>query len=156
MLFEAELDHALPRPNAGHLLLILQSTAVGGMETHCVDLAAEYVHRGNSVSVIIPEAPSFDDLAARFRKAGSRFDRLNTDGRAGRLAQFANSLRLIKILVRLSQAESTCTRVAPRVGWQWSPRRAVSPTRPWSSRSTTCPSRIQVGTIASPSEQWIC
>jgi glycosyltransferase involved in cell wall biosynthesis len=102
VLFEAELDHLLPLPRTGHLLLILQSTAVGGMETHCVDLAAEYVRRGNSLSVIIPEAPSFDDLAARFRMAGSRVDRLDTDGRAGRLAQFANSLRLVKILVRLS------------------------------------------------------
>lgn len=78
------------------VLLVLQSTAIGGMETHAVDLAAEYTRRGLVVAAIVPEHTNFDPLAERFRLAGARTTRLDTDARAGRTAQFAR----LRLLVR--------------------------------------------------------
>jgi glycosyltransferase involved in cell wall biosynthesis len=87
-----------PRKPISRIALILQSVAVGGMETHCVDLAAEYVRRGIKVLAVLPEAPLFDDLASRFRAGGAAVARLDTDARAGRLAQLRRWPRLIQTL----------------------------------------------------------
>ncbi|HEY6202673.1 MAG TPA: glycosyltransferase family 4 protein [Candidatus Limnocylindria bacterium] len=78
--------------------MILQSTAVGGMETHCVDLAAEYVRRGIPVRAVLPEGSAFDGLDARFRSGGAEVDRLTTDARSGRRAQLARLSKLASIL----------------------------------------------------------
>lgn len=80
--------------------LILQSTSLGGMETHCVDLAAELVRRRLTVMAIIPEPPVYDELADRFIVAGASVHRLNTDAREGRLVQGRKWLRLAGILRR--------------------------------------------------------
>jgi L-malate glycosyltransferase len=79
------------------VLLILQSAAVGGMETHAIDLAAEYSRRGIRVSVIVPESPLFDGVADRFRSGGARVERLDTDARGGRAAQLQRWLRLMYV-----------------------------------------------------------
>lgn len=81
-------------------MLVLQSTSVGGMETHCVDLAAELVHRGVEVMAIVPEPDSFADLGARFLRAGALVQRLDTDGRSGRSKQALRLLGLIQICMR--------------------------------------------------------
>lgn len=79
------------------VMLILQSAAVGGMETHCIDLAAEYVSRGIVVKAIVPEWPQFDQLEERFRRAGALVGRLDTDAREGRSAQLRRWLNLVKM-----------------------------------------------------------
>ena len=80
------------------VVLVVQSTSVGGMETHCVDLAAEYTRRGISVLTVIPEPAVFDSLDARFVQSGARVERLNTDGFRGRAAQIRNLSRLVRTL----------------------------------------------------------
>ncbi|MCC6386608.1 MAG: glycosyltransferase family 4 protein [Dehalococcoidia bacterium] len=80
------------------VVLALQSTAVGGMETHVVDLAAEYVRRGITTSVFVPEAPLFDGVAARVTAAGAGVLRLDTDARGGRRQQLPRLLRLGRTL----------------------------------------------------------
>ena len=69
------------------VLFVLQSTAIGGMETHCVDLAAEYLRRGIVVSAVVPDTAALDPLARRFEQAGSAVARITTDARNGRAAQ---------------------------------------------------------------------
>jgi len=78
-------------------MLVLQSAAVGGMETHCIDLAAEYTRRGIAVKAIIPEGSKFDELEYRFHQAGALVERLDTDAREGRSVQVRNWLRLLRI-----------------------------------------------------------
>jgi glycosyltransferase involved in cell wall biosynthesis len=68
------------------------------METHCVDLATEYVRRGISVQAVLPEGGTFDGLNARFESGGARVVRLTTDARDGRRAQLARLARLASIL----------------------------------------------------------
>lgn len=82
------------------IVLIVQSTSLGGMETHCVDLAAELLRRRLSVMGIIPEAAAHDELAERFLAVGAQVRRLDTDARRGRVAQARNWLRLAGILLR--------------------------------------------------------
>jgi glycosyltransferase involved in cell wall biosynthesis len=86
-------------------MLILQSTNVGGMETHCVDIAAELVRRDAEVMAVIPEQTIFDHLGERFVRAGATVRRLNTDGLQGRGRQAVNSLALVR----------TCRRWRPNV-----------------------------------------
>src|SRR5437867_1093481 len=69
------------------ILLVVQTSVVGGMETHCVDLAAEYVRRGLCAAVLLPVQDRFDDLALRFKQAGADVHRLVMDGREGRVSQ---------------------------------------------------------------------
>ena len=59
--YRARDSHASPA-----CLLVLQSVAVGGMESHCVDLSAELSRRGVGVMVIVPRDSIFDLLADRF------------------------------------------------------------------------------------------
>jgi glycosyltransferase involved in cell wall biosynthesis len=93
-------NHQRARPAIERVALILQSTSLGGMETHCVDLAAELVRRRRAVMGIVPEAAAYDELADRFLAAGALVHRLNTDARLGRVAQGRNWLRLAGILRR--------------------------------------------------------
>jgi len=80
------------------VVLALQSTAVGGMETHVIDLAAEYVRRGITTTVFVPEAPLFDAVAARVTTAGATVLRLDTDARGGRCQQLPRLARLGRTL----------------------------------------------------------
>ncbi|HVC76699.1 MAG TPA: glycosyltransferase [Candidatus Micrarchaeaceae archaeon] len=89
-------DPTLPR----RVMLVLQSTSVGGMETHCVDIAAELVHRGVGVIAIVPESDRFADLSARFLRAGAHVQRLDTDGRRGRAKQARRLLGFGQICMR--------------------------------------------------------
>ncbi|MGE3910541.1 MAG: glycosyltransferase family 4 protein [Chloroflexota bacterium] len=75
----------------------MQSTQNGGMESLCVDLGAELARRGLVVGVIIPEATAFDALADRFLAAKTQVFRLDTDGRAGRIAQLGRWVRLLHL-----------------------------------------------------------
>lgn len=83
------------------IVLALQSTAVGGMETHVVDLAAEYVRRGIVTTVLVPEAPTFDAVAERVTAGGAAVVRLDTDARGGRRQQLPRLARLGRTLRRL-------------------------------------------------------
>lgn len=82
------------------ILFVLQTTAVGGMETHVVDLASEFTTRGASVRVVVPESAAFDELAARIDAGGAKPVRLDTDARNGRLAQVSRAIRYIRLLRR--------------------------------------------------------
>jgi len=77
--------------------LILQSTSLGGMETHVADAAEEFVRRGLTVIVIVPTAAIYDELAQRIAHGGAGVYRFNTDGIVGRLSQMRNLLRLAEI-----------------------------------------------------------
>jgi glycosyltransferase involved in cell wall biosynthesis len=79
-------------------LIVLQSTAVGGMETHARYHAAELRRRGVRVEVVVPEAAQFDGLAAAIEADGVPVLRLDTDARRGRLPQLVRSLRLLRIV----------------------------------------------------------
>jgi glycosyltransferase involved in cell wall biosynthesis len=78
-------------------MLVVQSTSVGGMETHCVDVGAELVQRGVEVLAIVPEAAAFDDLGERFMRAGATVRRLDTHGLRGRSRQALRLLSLVQI-----------------------------------------------------------
>ena len=78
--------------------LVLQSTSSGGMETHAIDLAAEYVLRGMDVLVFVPLDAALDEVASRFAANGALVVRLNTDGRSGRLHQAASVVRYTRSL----------------------------------------------------------
>ncbi len=91
-----------PHPSVSiqRVALILQSTSLGGMETHCADVAAEFVRRGLDVIVGIPDGGVYDELASRIATAGAGVHRFTTDGTAGRASQVRNLLRLTGILRR--------------------------------------------------------
>ena len=82
--------------------LVLQSVAPGGMETHAIDLAAEYARRGIGVLAILPEDPTLDGVGERFAVAGARVERLNTDSRDGRLSQVGRLVRYGRALRRFA------------------------------------------------------
>lgn len=84
-----------PRP----VVIVLQSTAVGGMESHAIDLAGEYVRRNVPTSLVIPEEATFDGIAQRAQAKGVRVARLTTDGRNGRGAQLHRWVSLARLLV---------------------------------------------------------
>ena len=93
-----------PLASSGRILLVLQSadppTAPGGMEAHCLDLAAELIRRGLCVAAIVPETETFDTLAARLQSAGATVTRLNTDARHGRGQQLRRWLRMARQIRR--------------------------------------------------------
>lgn len=75
------------------VLILTQSTAMGGQETQALYLAESLHNVGWSVSFCVPRDPQFDVLseaAARFAKIA----RLDTDARHGRAHQAAELLRL--------------------------------------------------------------
>ena len=75
-------------------MFVLQTTTIGGMESHCVDLAAELSRRSVAIEAVVPAAKMFDALADRFHSAGAAVERIDTDGRDGRLKQVGRLLRL--------------------------------------------------------------
>lgn len=76
------------------VMFVLQTTAIGGMESHVVDLAAELTRRAVQVQAVIPSADRFDPLVVRFSSAGAEVARVDTDGRNGRPAQLRQLLSL--------------------------------------------------------------
>ncbi len=83
------------------VLFVLQSTAIGGMETHCVDLVAEYARRGIEIHVVLPRAASLDPLVDRFRSGGASVLRITTDARAGRTAQLSGLIAYGRLIRQL-------------------------------------------------------
>ncbi|MFN0095124.1 MAG: glycosyltransferase [Dehalococcoidia bacterium] len=81
------------------VLLVLQSTSAGGMETHVVDLAAEYRRRGVDAQVVLPVGPELDGVAARLEALAVPCARVTTDARTGRAAQVAG-MRAFAALLR--------------------------------------------------------
>jgi glycosyltransferase involved in cell wall biosynthesis len=79
-------------------MLVLQTVKVGGMETHCLDLAAEYTRRDIAVLVVLPRGRELDELANNFRVRGARVARLATDARDGRAGQIAGLARLARLM----------------------------------------------------------
>ena len=80
------------------VVLALQTTDVGGMESFCIDLGAEYVRRGMRVTALVPEPAPFDVVEQRFRAAGADVIRLDTNERGGRRAQAGRWLRVVRAL----------------------------------------------------------
>lgn len=80
------------------VVVVLQSTAVGGMEAHVGYLAGELRRRGLDVAVVVPEAQIFDQLAASISAAGATVMRLDTDARRGRAHQVRSTIRLLRLL----------------------------------------------------------
>ena len=80
------------------VLFVLQTTTIGGMESHCVDLAAEFSRRSITVRAVVPKSQEFAPLADRFLGVGIAVNRIDTDARTGRLAQVAQLVRLGFIL----------------------------------------------------------
>jgi glycosyltransferase involved in cell wall biosynthesis len=78
------------------VMFVLQTTAIGGMESHCVDLAAEYVRRGIDVMAVVPRDSAFDTLGERFGSAGCAVERADTDSRSGRWQQARQLLRFTR------------------------------------------------------------
>lgn len=81
---------------AKRILFLLPTTQIGGMETHCVDLAGEFTRRGLAVAAVIPESRDLDLLETRFRAAGADVRRLDIDARRGRLTQARGWPRLVR------------------------------------------------------------
>lgn len=86
----ANVSDTRARPRS--VVLITQSTAMGGMETHVEYLARDLHCLGIRVGVVLPPATAFDDPASRCAAAGVDVLRANTDARDGRIAQ-ARGLR---------------------------------------------------------------
>lgn len=76
------------------VLIVLQSAALGGMESHCTHISGEMFRRGMSVLAVVPESSTFDPLAAALSSVGARVERIDTDARRGRLRQLAAIRRL--------------------------------------------------------------
>ena len=65
------------------VMLITQSVAMGGMETHVRDLALEYVRRGMNVALVLPAGAPFDRIAGSCGTGGVEVSRIVTDRRQG-------------------------------------------------------------------------
>ena len=82
-----------------NVLILTQSTAMGGQETQALYLA-DYLHRdGWNVSFCVPRDPQFDALAATAAEFAA-VQRLDSDARHGRLHQVAELLRLWRFMRR--------------------------------------------------------
>ena len=71
------------------------------METHVVDLAAEYVRRGIETNAIVPSNTELDAVAARFVAKGVPAHRLDTDARRGRSVQVQQLWSTFRLITRL-------------------------------------------------------
>ncbi|HEY7801632.1 MAG TPA: glycosyltransferase family 4 protein [Dehalococcoidia bacterium] len=87
-----------PKLAVRRVVLALHSVAVGGMETYCVDLAAEFVRRGIAVTAIVPADSALDLVAHRFETAGAAVVRLETTAGRGRAAQLRQFLPMMRVL----------------------------------------------------------
>jgi glycosyltransferase involved in cell wall biosynthesis len=79
----------------------LNSVALGGMEVHADVLARAVAARGHRVSVILPELPVLDKLAAGLAAAGTPVHRLSLEGAQGRHNLIQNWLHLRGLLREL-------------------------------------------------------
>jgi glycosyltransferase involved in cell wall biosynthesis len=75
---------------------------MGGMESQCVELAAELCRRGVTVLAAMPEEAALDPLAAALRRSGAGVERIDTDARGGRLAQLSGIARLARLARRFA------------------------------------------------------
>lgn len=82
------------------VLHLLYSSAVGGMETLCVQLAEELVRHGSQVLAVLPDAPDIDILAERFQAAGVQVERFHFDRQRGRMTHIPRIARLLRIFWR--------------------------------------------------------
>jgi glycosyltransferase involved in cell wall biosynthesis len=91
-------------PTAGYMraLLILQSATIGGMESHCIELAAELGRRGATVRAVVPREAALDPVASTLSRNGAIVERIDTDARGGRLAQLLGIARLIRTARRFA------------------------------------------------------
>jgi glycosyltransferase involved in cell wall biosynthesis len=80
------------------ILLMLPSIQLGGMETHCIDLALEFHRRGMHVAAVIPDDPKLEALESAFRGAGAQVCRLDLDARNGRAAQLRSWPGLVRAI----------------------------------------------------------
>ncbi len=87
-----------PSPPIHRILFVLPSIQLGGMETHCVDLAREFQRRGLHIAAVLPVASELDALHAAFVAAGAQVRRLDIDARNGRLAQLRSWPRLVRAI----------------------------------------------------------
>lgn len=85
-----------PTEGYGRTLLILQTATIGGMESHCIELAAELGRRGATVMAVMPEGAALNPVADALRRGGAAVERIDTDGRGGRLAQLTRIVRLAR------------------------------------------------------------
>ena len=85
-----------PASESARIMLVVATSAFGGMETHCIDLAAEFIRRGSRVAAIIPSSGDLGPLEARFRGAGAEVMQYNLDARQGRAAQIRDWPRLVR------------------------------------------------------------
>lgn len=83
-----------------HVVLGVLATAPGGMETHAIDLAGEYVRRGIRVQAVVPGDATVDSVAQRFAASGAEVHRLGTEARHGRFHQLRDLVRLAWLLRR--------------------------------------------------------
>jgi glycosyltransferase involved in cell wall biosynthesis len=100
LINDAERARAEHRSRAAihRVVLVAQSASLGGMETLVADLARDYVSRGIAVRCVIPEGKKFDEFALRCTGAGGDTVRLDTDARAGRIAQAWRTPRFYRML----------------------------------------------------------
>jgi glycosyltransferase involved in cell wall biosynthesis len=82
------------------ILITAQSWALGGMESHALELAREFARRGLEVGVILPTAGAYDGLASAAAAAGIACWRLDTHPVAGRGNQLRGLLAFVGILRR--------------------------------------------------------
>jgi glycosyltransferase involved in cell wall biosynthesis len=87
-----------PKLEVRRVVLALHSVAVGGMETYCVDLGAEFVRRGIAVTAVVPAAAALDLVADRFEEAGVAVVRMETTGGGGRVTQLRQFLPMMRVL----------------------------------------------------------
>jgi glycosyltransferase involved in cell wall biosynthesis len=72
------------------------------MESICIDLAAELGRRGVTVLAALPEDSALDPVATAFRHGGATVERIDTDARAGRLAELRGVTRLARLARRFA------------------------------------------------------
>ena len=82
------------------VMLLTQSVAMGGMETHVRDLAVEYVRRGLAVSLVLPPGGEFDRIATACSNEGVAVSRLVTDRRHGVRAELSGLAKLAGTILR--------------------------------------------------------
>lgn len=80
------------------LLFVLQSVAVGGMETQCAELVAQFVQLGLRVAVALPVSRVFAGFGEQLVAVGAQVEWFQTDARSGRAAQVLGMLRMIRFM----------------------------------------------------------
>src|SRR4051794_7914489 len=80
------------------ILLMLPSIQLGGMETHCIELAREFRRRGLHTAAVIPDDVALDALQSAFVGAGAQVCRIALDARRGRAAQLGSWPRLVRAI----------------------------------------------------------